>query len=890
MEYYNRSVEQILADFKTSRDGLSYSQAQRRLEEYGPNRFSKGKSVTKLEIFFSQFNNPLIFILLLAFGVTAYLRDWSDLITIGAAVLINVALGFIQESKAEDSFKLLRNMLGPRATVRRSGRQMEIGADKLVPGDIVVLRSGDRVPADGRVIFETDLSLTEAALTGESFSVNKTTELLEKKDLGIGDWANCVFAGTVVTQGFGKMVVFSTGADTQMGKIAAMLTDSSFEDKTPLQKQLGSFSLQLGVLTAVICLAIFLFGWWQGHDLKEMFVTSVAIAVAAIPEGLVVGVTAILALGMRRILKKNALVRRLIAAETLGSTNFICCDKTGTLTLGEMRVTRIVNFIKGENGNVIPVVGGEIGARDSNRLSFVISTLCNQAFLESMKGREYIIRGTPTEKGLLLASLEAGFTKEDLLRDNRLLGIMPFSSERKYALSLHDRGNERIAYLAGAPEVVLEKASFIKAGYEELGLDERIRALLEKECSSLSARGLRLVALAYKTTQADDISSVGLGEGFVFVSFVCLKDPLRAETKQTLLDCQRAGLTPVIITGDNHLTALAIAQEAGLTTSSQTTLTGEVLRKMSDEELDKLVFDVSLYSRVVPQDKPRIIQSLQRRGAVVAMIGDGVNDAPAIKVANIGVSLGSGTDIAQSASDLILLGDNFRTIVDAIWEGRIIFNNIRKVVLYLLSDSFSEIILIFGALFLAGTGGSGMSLPLSASQILWINLVTDGFPHLALTAEPGDPEVMTDPPRKLSEPVANAEIKSLIFIISLFTGAACLALFLVSQRWWGYSLEHARSLVFASLGLDSLLYVFSCRNLRKPIWKTNPFNNRWLLLAVGAGLTLQIVPFFLPVLTRFLDLRALNALDWILVGGLSLLVIGLIELMKLLWMWLKKKP
>lgn len=882
MMCHDLTVQQTLKQWQVEKDGLSSERVSAAIAKFGSNRISSGRQTTKVEILLSQFNNPLIFVLLAASAVTGLLKAWSDLITIFAAIFINVILGFIQESRAESSFRLLRNMLSIKARVRRDGKMLEIDSSELVPGDIVLLRSGDNVPADGRLIKAVELETMEASLTGESSPVGKYTDPIFNKEIASGDMRNCVFTGTTVVRGAGEYIVCQTGLNTQLGKITSLLTDSSFDEKTPLQKQLNTFSVQLSVITLFLCCCIFALGLWEGYPWVEMFTLSVAIAVAAIPEGLVVGVTAILAIGMQRILRKNALVRRLVAAETLGCTNIICFDKTGTMTLGEMRLTRVVNFIKDLEGNISSVIGGQEGAAENNKLSFKIAALCNQAFVESQDKRRYVIRGTPTEKGLLLAALESGFTKDDLLEEFPLLEILPFSSERKYAASLHKDGDQSIVFLAGAPEIFLNKASSVRVNGNTHPIDETVREFLFNELYLLSSRGLRVVALGYKKSLALTIHEVDMSTEFVLVSFVCLKDPLRPEIRESLSDCRTAGLRPIIITGDNHLTASAIAADAGFIVNEETILRGEDLHNLSDDELDGRIDSINLYSRINPEDKPRIVQAWQRKGMIVAMIGDGVNDAPAIKIADIGVSLGSGTDVAQSVSDIVLLGDNFSAIVDAIWEGRVIFNNIRKVVLYLLSDSFSELFLVFGSLlFLNRIGGNGLSsLPLSASQILWINLVTDGFPHLALTAEPGDIDVINEPPRDRNEPVANRPIKLMIVLISLFTALFTISIFYISRFWWGYSLEHSRSLVFAALGLDSLLYVFSCRDLKKPVWQTKLFNNRFLLLAVVAGLLLHLTPFIVSPIGKFLSITSLNLRDWYLVILMSFFTILLIEITK----------
>ncbi len=636
----------------------------------------------------------------------------------------------------------------------------------------------------------------------------------------------------------------------------------------------------------LICLGILLIGLFTGHSFVEMFTTAVAVAVAAIPEGLAVGVTVILAIGMQRVLKQKALVRKLVAAETLGSTTVICTDKTGTLTEGEMRVVRIItnNHDFDTDDDKFNTHLKETGDHASYIKALKIGVLCNDAHIENEYSdlKHWIIFGNPTEKALILAGSQVGLNRNSLSKVNPRLDTISFSSERKFMVTLHqDTKTKNVLYMKGAPEKILEMSNRLDVDGNIQNISSGIRKKLQKRFEYLSNKGLRIIALAYKPVEIEMNllkESPGLLEDFVFVGFMGIKDPLRKEAKETVDLCKKAGINIVMITGDHRLTAQAIAQELGLPSKADNIIEGSELAKLNNTDLQKRVRKISVYARVTPKDKLRIIDAWQANGEVVAMTGDGVNDAPALRSADIGVAVGSGTDIAKETANLIILDDNFKTIVSAVRQGRVIFDNIRKVVLYLLSDSFSEVIIISVSLIL------GFPLPLLAAQILWINLVTDGFPHIALTVEPEEKAIMSEPPINRNESIVNTEMRVLIGLISGVTGVVTIGLFYYFWKSTG-DLALARTVAFASVGIDSLIYVFSCRSLRKPIWKKNPFANPYLLLAVVGGAILQLISIYTPWFQNVVKTVPLSLEHWEAIGIAVLLVMFFIELIKYIFIY-----
>jgi len=812
------------------KQGLTSEEAQKRLEKFGPNELAKPREFSEIKLFLFQFKSPLIYVLVFAGIVTLFLRDFTDSIVIFAAVFLNTILGFYQERKAQKSLAALRSLLTPRAKVIRDGKQQEIDASDVVLGDLVVLTIGTRAPADGVLIEATDFSMNEAILTGESMSVHKKARI----DIDKAKKENQAFMGTTVTTGIARMVVTQTGMETEMGKIGKRVREVE-EEKTPLQVQLGRLAKILAVAVGAITLIIFLFGELLGYGPLEMFTISVAIAVAAIPEGLVVTLTVILALGMQRILKRKAIVRKLLAAETLGSVSVIAADKTGTLTEGKLRV------VKDDFTN--------------RKLGIKAAILCNDM-------------RDPLEVAMLNWAEERGGKSREIKERYPRLDEIPFSPKYKYIATLHPR----LLLISGAPEVILSKSK----------LTEESLQSWQKKLEEYGGRGYRLVGFGYKQIKGEKkkIRDKDLKD-FEWLGILVYEDPVRKGVETALKECQKAGIDVKVITGDYLSTALAVMKQLDFKLDPKTqVMEGEELEKISGRELTKRVTEVVLFTRTNPEQKLKIVQALKEKGEVVAMTGDGVNDAPALAKADIGIVVGEASDVAKQTADMVLLDSNFATIVHAVEEGRTIFENIKKVVLYLLSDSFTEVILIGGSLLLR------LPLPLTAAQILWVNLIEDSLPSIALAFEPEEKEVMDEPPRPRNQPILDLEMKTLIFIIGLFTDLILLVLFWLLLRGL-FHIHYIRTVIFAALAIDSLFYVFACRSLRKTILQKNLFENRFLVFSVILGFVSLIVAIYLPILQVFLKTHPLGIKEWSLVLVLGLLEILMIEITK--WLFIVRR-
>lgn len=873
---YLKSAVQVLQELNTSQRGLTWKAVHERLKSFGPNKLPEEKRVSKIVLLVRQFKSVLVYILLIATIISLILRDQIDAYVILAAVALNVIVGYFQENRAQNALAALKKVVTLKARVRREKEEFEIEAEQIIPGDIVILGAGDKVPADGRLITQTNLYADEASLTGESAPREKITQKVAK-NVALSDRNNMLYFGTNIVEGVGTMVVTATGINTEIGKIATLLQETK-EDETPLKIRLKKFSRFLGILTLGVCLLLLIIGLLAGREFIEIFTVSVAIAVAVIPEGLLVAVTIILAIGMQRILKRRALVKRLLAAETLGSTTVICTDKTGTLTEGRMRVVKVVtpdhdyalDFKKAPK--ITPFEGEEV------LFALKIGLLCNDATVEREQDelKEPKILGNLTERALMGAAMNVGFNQEQVNKETPRLSEVPFNSTRKYMLTLHKYfEGQNIIYMKGAPEKILDMCETVKIGDKHKALTLERRQDIEQKVEAMSRKGLRIIAVGYERVSPDK-KSLDLKETprqAVFAGLIGIRDPLRPEAKQTIDLCKKAGIKIVMITGDHPLTAMAIAKELGLKFRRENMLTGEDLQRFSDQELAKRVKNISVYARVSPEDKIRIIDAWQANNEVVAMTGDGVNDAPALKSAHIGVALGSGTDVAKEAASMVILDDNFTTIVAAVEQGRVIYDNIKKVSTYLLSDSFSELFLVAGGLIF------GFPLPLLASQILWINLVTDGFPNIALTLEPKEKEVMLEPPREVAEAIIGRKGGILIFLISFFTGIGNLALFYIIWQN-SQNLELARTMIFATLGLDSLLYVYSIRSFRHTVFSKGLFTNRWLVVAVLGGLLLQLLAIYFAPLANILRTVPLGFWEWAIIVLFSLFIFTLIELFK----------
>ena len=818
------------------KQGLTEKQVKDRLKKFGENKLKDKKSVSWLKVLLEQFKSPLIYILVIASGITAALGDFIDAGVIGAAVVLNTILGFYQEMKAEKSLEALSSMLTPKAKVIRDGKRSLIDAGKVVPGDICVLEIGERVPADGKVIKAEDLSVNEAILTGESVPVGKKI-------------SGKVFMGTIVSVGIGLMKVEKTGQDTEIGKIADKLTDTK-EEKTPLQKQIGEFSKKLAIMVGIISLIILVAGLAAGDPFVEIFTTAVAVAVSAIPEGLAVSLTVILAIGMQRIFKKKSLVRKLVAAETLGSVTTICADKTGTLTEGKMQVVDAMMSLNPDE---------KVKALKKD-LMMKAATLCNDM-------------RDPLEIGMMDWAKEKFKGTDKLNEEYERLDEIPFDPKYRYIATLHTRpkgvhNSKNLLLVSGAPEEVLERSETADK-YRKKWVERFVKE---------GKKGRRLVGFAYKEVTKDKISDKDIS-GLRWLGSLLYEDPVRKGVEDALRQTKKAGIKVKVITGDYRFTAEAVVNSLKLEKGGlkpEQIMEGSELAKISDEELKKKMEVVVLFARTKPAQKLRIVQALQEQGEVVAMTGDGVNDAPAVKKADIGIVVEDASAVAKETADMILLDSNFETIVGAIEEGRGIFVNLKKIILYLLSDSFAEVILVLGSIFM------GLPLPITAAQILWINLVDDGLPDFALTLEPKPKNLMSQKPGGHARSLLDNEVKLLIGLISIVTAVLALGVFKYYLNTTG-DLMLARTVTFAMLGVDSLLYVFSCKTLKEPLWKEKIFDNMWLVGAVLIGLSFQVMALYVPGLQVVLKTVSLGVSEWLVIIGASAVVMVMIEGVKFVY-------
>lgn len=802
--------------------GLTSKEAIKQLQKYGPNILPEKPPPSGLLIFISQLKNPLVYVLVAAGVITFFLNHRSDTVIIFFAVFLNTILGFFQERRASKALHALKKLIHPEARVIRNGHLEKIDASEIVPDDVVVLNQGDKIPADGRLIEVNKLFVSEAILTGESVSV-------AKKD---NDKA---FMGTIVVSGQAKMIVEITGKDTEVGKIAEQVQEPSQD--TPLRKQLKTLSKQLSLLVLGLTAFVFVVGLLKGFEIIDLFTTAVALAVSSIPEGLLVGLTVVLAIGMQRILKRKGLVRNLVSAETLGSVTTICVDKTGTLTEGKMRV--------------VDAIGEEYD-------------IAFQAILAN-----------DLDDPLLIAAWEWAGKKlknpKGLRKKHTRIASIPFSSKNRFFACLSKWSNkENVLFVNGAPEFLVEWTNLSKKEKKEL----------TQTIEELSSRGKRLVGMARKKVSSSykEIRTKDVKKNLEWIGIMAFSDPVRPGVGAAFKKTKAAGIKLLVITGDYPQTAISVMDQLNIACEGNCVVLGEDVAKLSVDKLAANLAkgDTKLFARTTPEHKLKIVEALKKNGEVVAMMGDGVNDAPALKRADIGIVVGEASDVAKETADLILLDSSFSTIVEAIEEGRGIFDNIRKIILYLMSDAFEEIVAVLGTLIL------GFPLAVTAGQILWINLVSDGFPDLALTVDPRAPDIMKRMPRSSEEPIINKWMKEIILIVSLAGGLVALALFVYFYKTTGELLV-ARSIAFATLGTNSLVYVFSIRTLTVSFWKGKMFANRWLNIAVLAGFVLQIAPFFFEYSRTFLGIVSLTVLQWVVVFSASILMFILIETAKVLF-------
>ena len=854
--------------------GLSTAIAKQRFADHGPNELAEKPRPGFWALLLNQFNNFLIIILIVASIISLFLGEYIDAGAIMAIVILSAVMGVVQESKAEEALAALKKMVAPEATVIRDGRTHTVRARELVPGDVVILETGNYVPADVRLIDSINLSVEEASLTGESVPTKKSAGVQLPEDASLGDRHNMAFMSTMITYGRGRGVVVATGMQTEIGLIAEMI-QAVEEEPTPLQVKLDQLGRWLGIGALALCALVFLVGILRGIGILEMFMTAVSLAIAAVPEGLPAVVTICLALGTQRMIARNALLRRLPAVETLGSATTICSDKTGTLTQNEMTVVQIwadnsLLSVSGEGYHPAgDFVDGSrvIDPRSYPGIDLLLKgmTLCNDARLELAGGHEradagYRMIGDPTEGALVVAAAKAGYWHKDLARSDPRLAEVPFDSDRKRMTTIHPAGDRKphIAYVKGAPDIILDICHRIYEDGVERDLTQFDRDRISEINASLASNALRVLALAYRSFDTlPENPSADIEQALTFVGLMGMIDPARPEVRDAIAVSRHAGIRPVMITGDYQNTAVAIAKELDLLRRGGRVLSGADLNQLSDDEFIDVVEDVDVYARVSPQHKVRIVETLRNKGHIVAMTGDGVNDAPALKRSDIGVAMGiTGTDVSKETADMVLTDDNFASIVSAIEEGRIIYANIRKFVFYLLSCNVGEILVIFLATLV------GLPLPLTAIQLLVLNLLTDGAPALALGVEKGDPDTMERPPRPVNEPVINREMVVGIIVQSLAITGATLGAFLFGLKSFPDNLAGAQTMAFATLSLSELFRAYTARSEHYSLWAIGPFSNKYMQYAVLASLVILLAIIYVPALDPIFDTVPLGWEHW----------------------------
>ncbi|MBB6452981.1 Ca2+-transporting ATPase [Salirhabdus euzebyi] len=875
MKWYENNQSEVVDKLGTDLSvGLTSNNSTERLKKFGENVIDDQQKVSRFYIFVQQFKDFMVLVLLAATLVSGLLGEYVDAIAIMAIVLLNGILGYFQEQKAEKSLAKLKELSAPVATVLRDGTWSTISSRELVPGDIVKVKTGDRISADLRLITVNGLEIEESVLTGESLPASKTSDVIQSENVELGDQHNMAFSGTLVTRGSGVGIVVATGMSTAMGQIASMLSTTE-RKPTPLERKLEELGKILIVAALLLTLLVAVLGVYQGHPIYEMFLAGVSLAVAAIPEGLPAIVTVALSLGVQRMIKRRAVVRKLSAVETLGSASIICSDKTGTMTQNEMTVKQI--YLSGRR---LYVSGkgyepkGKFTERDStinplkdrglNKLLHY-SLLCNHAEIMEKKGK-YLIDGDPTEGALVVAAQKAGITRKQL-QSFQIIYEIPFDSTRKrMSVVVEDSEKNRYVITKGAPDVLLKYTTWIQEDGVKQPFTPEKEKNIDQVMSSMANQALRTIAICFKQIEKDkEYKDFQLESELVFVGLVGMMDPPREEVKEAIESCRQAGVKTVMITGDHAHTAQAIAKQLNLLPKDGKVLDGYQISNMSDGQLGSIINDVYVFARVSPQHKLRIVKAFQDQGHVVAMTGDGVNDAPAIKASDIGISMGkSGTDVTKEASSLILMDDHFATIKSAIEEGRNIYENIRKFIRYLLASNVGEILVMFFAMLL------GMPLPLVPVQILWVNLVTDGLPALALGLDKPEKDVMTRPPRHPKESIFARGLGAKIISRGILIGLVTLVAFMFAYYKHPNNLEYAQTIAFTTLVMAQLIHVFDCRSDRS-VFSRNPFGNLYLVGAVISSILLLLAVVYYEPLQPIFHTVDLPIQEWVFIVALSLI-------------------
>ena len=865
--YHSLKIEDILKIFNSDPSkGLSSQEVEKRKIKYGLNKLATQNRDTLITLIWSQINDILIYILIGAAIISFLVGETSDAIIIGIIIILNSIVGVTQEYKAEKSLETLQNLSTPKAIVKRNAQLIEIPSEEIVPGDIIIIDAGRYIPCDLRLIETVNLKIEESALTGESIPVDKDANLiLEDGKTTLGDQKNMAFMSTLATHGRGIGVAVSTGMNTEIGKIASLLKENK-KELTPLQKKLEKLGKTLGIAAISICALMFLIGFIQGRDLFELFLTSISLAVAAIPEGLPAIVTIVLALSVQRMIKENAIIRKLPAVETLGSVNIICSDKTGTLTQNKMTVTKFY----ADN------IFDDIKKLDINnkihKLLIENLVLCNDATSSKESST-----GDPTEIALLDVAASYNIFKDELQKEHERVNEIPFDSDRKLMTTVNKYKDNFYVMTKGAVDNLLKICTKVFIGGIEVPLTDNIKDSILKATSAMSSEALRVLGAAYKII--NDINNTeinSLEKDLVFIGLVGMIDPPRLEVKNSISLCKKAGISTVMITGDHKDTAFAVAKSLNIAENPLEVISGLDLDKLSQEELNEKIMNLKVFARVSPEHKVKIVKAFKSKGNIVSMTGDGINDAPSLKIADIGVSMGiTGTDVAKEASDMILTDDNFSTIVSAIEEGRNIYNNIKKSILFLISCNIGEIMSIFFSILL------GWASPLRSIHILWVNLITDSFPALALGVDPKDDGVMKEKPRNSNETIFTGAIGNILFSGSIICILTLIAFQIGLHRYPG-SVIHAQTMAFITMSISELIHSLNMRNEKKSIFKIGFFTNTFLIFSIVLGIILQIIILYVPYLSSIFSVYPLNSGDWKWIALLSLMPLFISEILKIL--------
>lgn len=879
-KWHTQSSEEVMDLLGSNIQGLNSTDVERRLEQNGLNELERTKKASPVTVFLKQFKSPLIYVLFIGAIISLAVSKFIDAGVILGIVLLNAIIGYIQESKAEQAMEALMELAAPKATVKREGKTLEISAKEVVPGDILILNAGDSVPADARIIKEANLKINESALTGESVGVDKREVVLDE-EIPVADMDNMVFMGTAVTSGKATVIVVKTGMKTEMGKIAAGLEEVE-EKETPIQKSISSLSKYIIILVLISVSILIGVSLFQGLELTEVFLLAIAGAVSSIPEGLPAVVTVVLAVGMQSMAKRNAIIRRLVAVETLGASTVICSDKTGTLTMNQMTVRQIslndeLIIVEGEGytpeGKFVNN-GEEVSTEKNSLLKTMLKagSLCNDSRLISEDGK-WVIQGDPTEGAILVAAVKAGMTRNEIEEQSPRIDEIPFASEKQFMVTFHSEGDHKTAYVKGSTEKLLSMSGYRLDGDNKTSLDEKDRNTIKQANKEMAQQALRVLAVAYKEFPADKehLEEEDIERDLIFIGLFGMADPPREEARQAIENCKKAGIRVMMLTGDNKVTAQSIAGQLGL--DGEKALTGTELEHLNDEEFKEKIKNVSVFARIEPMHKLKIVNALRDSGHVVAVTGDGVNDAPALKAADIGIAMGvTGTDVAKEASEMVLADDNFASVVAAIEEGRATFTRLRNVVFFLLSTNLGELLALILSVGLVGVA------PLIAVQIIWVNLVTDASVSIPLGLDPKSGDELSNPPR---HPKVGLIYPGLIFRIVFLASIMGIGVTVIFN--WAeprMSLEEARTLAFTSMVSFEWFRAFNARSDEKTVFKRGIFTNKWLLLGIGIAVILHLAAVYLPPMQVAFETEPLGLLEWGIALGAGAGMFAIEELRK----------